>query len=379
MLLPHSAGTQKYEDLVGALRQLQPKTVGDAECVLAAGGLAVLNTPSVLTMAAAALNFKELVSGLWDLAQKTGKGQRTAVNLLVRMRGQGWLLLPRGIVQIIGPIVRGLHGNDLQWEKLPEYYLGVKFVGLFEKLAPPEGTSADDELTYAKKRRHVLLCTSIQGPDDLSLPLLRALLGRTGNSQAGADIAVSRPLRKRWSEIAIANGPGALQLRAKNDHRRALEERAPQERIEELKAWIDALVTECERFTGGMMEPLYKPFGVWLNWLCTFERIPGPLEITRDMVVGDGLTQTNTFAQFLEDRGYTRAKNRNLPMAKMHKLFERLRIEEEAKGRKFLNPISPQFDMFRASPGETSGRTNKERVPGQGHGRTQGHAGCGQG
>ena len=285
-------------------------------------------------MAAAALNFKELVSGLWDLAQKTGKGQRTAVNLLVRMRGQGWLLLPRGIVQIIGPIVRGLHGNDLQWEKLPEYYLGVKFVGLFEKLAPPEGTSADDELTYAKKRRHVLLCTSIQGPDDLSLPLLRALLGRTGNSQAGADIAVSRPLRKRWSEIAIANGPGALQLRAKNDHRRALEERAPQERIEELKAWIDALVTECERFTGGMMEPLYKPFGVWLNWLCTFERFWPPGDHA-----GHGCgrwTHTNQHLCSVPGGSWLHAREEQEPSDGQNaQAFERLRIEEEAKAGNF--------------------------------------------
>ncbi|HYG34526.1 MAG TPA: hypothetical protein VEC99_07070, partial [Clostridia bacterium] len=327
--------TQKYEDLIEALRQLQPKTVAEAESVLAVGGLAVLKTQSMLNLSEEIPDFKGLVRRLCEMTKHPGKGQRTAVNLLVRMRSEGWILLPKNIVQTIGPIVRGLHAGAVEWDKVPERYLSPKLLQLFEELdlTKEEIKCKQNELRMIQKKRYALLCSSIQGKEDLSFLLVRALLGGKGRSAVGANFSAGKSMRMRWSKIAMANGPGAMQLKAKNDHRRALEERAPQNRLEELKPWIDALVKECERFTGGMMDPLYKAFGTWMAWLGTLERMPQPVDITRGMIVSDLSTEANTFINFLEKRNYKHTKDKNLPLSKMHKFFERLRIEEEAKGR----------------------------------------------
>ena len=353
-------------ELCKAVQALKPNSVNATLALLTENGRLRFQAFSLVDLGLGEPTFKRCVLSLIGKATASGyqTGKSLAQQALVALRSKGWVILPDSVNHHIGRVLRGVNGTDRSWGTDPMVHLQGEVEQLYRQLVgevikEPSHSRSSDDLCIC---RRAVLCTNVRSTRDLSMPLIDTILATDADTKKKGMAAVaSATLRARWQRLCEANGPAAMiPMSTQNDHRSALAKRCPPD--ERLAEWIEFLAQQAEIHTGGNFEPVYQSYGIWLSWLATLDTLPGPLQVTRKHIRDDANPSANTFRVYLSKLQREVTKNRNMPLAKMNEVFERLSTESEDAGKTFANPIRWQFDRFETPRGESHDGTKRSRI-----------------
>jgi hypothetical protein len=351
-------------ELCTSVQRLKPHSIAAALDLLSENGRIRFHGFSLVDMAHKEPSFTAYVTSLVKTARAIGYGtdKSLAQYALVALRSKGWIILPESVNHHVGRVLRGVHGAERDWAADPMEFLDAESKKLFYLLLGQVDSEDRDYSTQHCVARRAVLCTNLRSAKDLSMPLVEVLLATDAQTkEKGMAATAPASLRARWTRICEQNGPAAMRPQGrKNDHRGALVKRCPTP--ERLGEWLDFLAGHAERHTAGNLEPVYQGFAGWLSWLSTLDIIPGPTAVMRKHIRDDANPSANTFRAYLSKLPYTVTKSRNLPLAKMNEVFERLVAECEENGVAFHNPIRYERDRFPVPRGEKSGGTKRRSL-----------------
>jgi hypothetical protein len=353
------------ETLKQVILALKPHTIAEANLLLTENGRIRFNVFSLIDLARKQSSFQGVVGHLLAVARSGHRCKGFALSTLVAMRSMGWILLPVESVVHMGRVIRGLNANENAWTPHPENWLSPELSRLYHHLLGEVADDPDHRTIAVQmcKARLAVMCSNIRGLGDISVPFVNAVLfnGKSKKHTIGYNFAVPAAMRARWNKLCQANGPAAMGARKNNDHMAALLERCPPD--PRLKEWIALLTEQMDFHLAGNLEPIYKAYGLWLTWLSTLPDVPKPMDIQRKYIRNETDPTANTFKSFLACRDYESAKDRNLPLAKMAVVFDRIAADAETDGRSFPNPIRYSLDKFVPPRRKQSEVTPRPRIP----------------
>jgi hypothetical protein len=285
------------------VEQLKPTSIGHALQTMTTNGQMRLNAFSTIALLKKHGTFDGLVRELADIAMSTNITKRFALNCLIAMRGQGWILLPVKAVQKVGHFQKGmqLRGND--WTQPPLAYLEKPQLELLKSLQV-NGLKNGTEIANSEvKARFAVLCSTLASVEEVTWPFAERLLFSSGKkSRKGANSISSPAIRAHWRALCEANGPLGMVSLSESDHKSRLMSWCPTD--SRLDEWLELLAKHCTYHTGGNFEPVYQAYGHWLTWLNQLDQIPPPLAVDRLQYINNPNPKVNTFRAYLQQHNY---------------------------------------------------------------------------